>query len=239
MTRNASSTPSTHSSERDTHQMSTTAARPEPARQLLDTGVMAIVRSNRYDYVPQVAQTLAAAGVTCLEITLTVPGALDRLPELIADLPDDVCLGVGTVTSADEAEMAAAAGAAFLVCPALCTDVLETSSRLQIPCYPGAWTPTEVLTAWNAGATAVKLFPAATGGPTHLRRLREPLTHIPIIPTGGVSIEAIPDYLAAGAFAVGMGSPLLGDSLEGGSLDALAERATTALDVVRSARKQR
>ena len=210
--------------------------RPEPASQLLDSGVLAILRAPHYRHVPAVARALVDAGVSCLEVTLTIPGVLDRLPELVTTLGDDVCLGVGTVTSAAEAAAAVSAGAAFLVCPALCPDVLEVAGPLRIPCYPGAWTPTEVLSAWNAGATAVKLFPAASGGPAHLRRLRDPLPHIPLLPTGGVSLQQIPDYLAAGACAVGLGSPLLGDALEGGDLDALQHRARRVLDTVRTAR---
>ncbi len=219
--------------------MSTAVARLTPAPQLLDSGVMAILRTQQYRHVPVVARTLVDAGVTCLEVTLTIPGVLDRLSELTTLLPDEVCLGVGTITSAAEARAAASAGAAFLVCPALCTDVLDAAAQLRLPCYPGAWTPTEVLSAWNAGATAVKLFPAATGGPAHLRRLRDPLPHIPLLPTGGVSTEQAPDYFAAGAFAVGMGSPLLGDALEGGDLDALTHRASRVLEMVRTMRGRR
>ena len=213
--------------------------RPEPAPQLLDSGVMAILRAPQYRHVPAVARTLVGAGVTCVEVTLSIPGVLDRLPELAATLGDEVCLGVGTVTSVAEADAAVSAGAAFLVCPALCADVLEAVAPLHVPCYPGAWTPTEVLAAWNAGATAVKLFPAASGGPAHLRRLRDPLPHIPLLPTGGVSLEQIPDYVAAGACAVGMGSPLLGDALEGGDLDTLRQRASRVLHTVRTARRPR
>lgn len=216
--------------------MRTSVDRIKPAAQLLDSGVMAILRSQTYEHVPKAARTLVDAGVTCLEVTLTIPDVIEQLPALAAILPDHVCLGVGTVTSAAQARAAAAAGAAFLVCPAVCADVLEAAAQLRIACYPGAWTPTEVLTAWNAGATAVKLFPAASGGPKHLGRLRDPFPDIPLVPTGGVSLEQVPHYLAAGACAVGMGSPLLGDALEGGDLDALKDRASKVLKTVRIAR---
>ena len=149
--------------------------RPRPVRQLIDTGVLPILRSAQAEHVPAVAETLVQAGMTCLEVTLTVPGALRLLPALKAALPDHVTLGVGTVTTVAEAEAAAAAGAAFLVCPGVCPDVLAFATAHSLPCYPGAWTPTEVLSAWQTGATAVKLFPAATrGGPAHLRRIRDP-----------------------------------------------------------------
>jgi 2-dehydro-3-deoxyphosphogluconate aldolase/(4S)-4-hydroxy-2-oxoglutarate aldolase len=213
--------------------------RPAPAGQLIDTGVMPILRSARAEHITPVAETLVQAGMTCLEVTLTVPGALRLLPALKAALPEHVTLGVGTVTTVAEAEAAAAAGAAFLVCPAVCPDVVAFATTNGLPCYPGAWTPTEVLSAWQAGATAVKLFPAATGGPGHLRRIRDPLPQIPLMPTGGVAIDQVSDYLAAGALAVGMGSPLLGDALEGGNLSALADRSRRVLDEAARGRDRR
>ena len=216
-----------------------TLNRPGPTGQLIDTGVMPILRSAGAEHIPAVAETLAQAGMTCLEVTLTVPGALRLLPALKAGLPEHVVLGVGTVTTVAEAEAAATAGAAFLVCPAVCLDVVAFATAHRLPCYPGAWTPTEVLSAWQAGATAVKLFPAATGGPGHLRRIRDPLPQIPLMPTGGVAIDQVSDYLAAGAVAVGMGSPLLGDALEGGDLSALADRSRRVLDEVARGRDGR
>jgi 2-dehydro-3-deoxyphosphogluconate aldolase/(4S)-4-hydroxy-2-oxoglutarate aldolase len=212
--------------------------RPRPGSQLIDTGVVPILRSAQAEHLPAVAQTLVRAGMTCLEVTLTVPGALSLLPALKAALPEHVILGVGTVTTGAEAEAAAAAGAAFLVCPAVCPDVLAFATTRGLPCYPGAWTPTEVLSAWQAGATAVKLFPAGTGGLAHLRRIRDPLPQIPLMPTGGVAIDQVSHYLAAGALAVGMGSSLLGDALEGGSLSALADRSRQVLDEVARGRER-
>jgi 2-dehydro-3-deoxyphosphogluconate aldolase/(4S)-4-hydroxy-2-oxoglutarate aldolase len=193
---------------------------------------MAILRADQPTEVEAVARTLIEAGITCLELTLTIPGALDLLPRLREDLPAGVDLGVGTVTTAEQAAAAVEAGAGFLVCPTVSRTVLETAVARGCPCYPGAWTPTEVLTAWQAGATAVKLFPAATGGPAHLRRIRDPLPEVPLVPTGGVGLDEVEAYLAAGALAVGLGSPLVGDALAGGDLDALAGRARRALGAV-------
>ena len=216
-----------------------TPARPRPAGQLIDTGVVPILRSARAEHLPAVAETLVKAGLTCLELTLTVPGALRLLPALRAALPDDVVLGVGTVTTVAEAQAAADAGAAFLVGPALSPDVMTFATTAGLACYPGAWTPTEVLSAWQAGATAVKLFPAATGGPGHLRRIRDTLPDIPLMPTGGIAIDQVSHYVAAGAIAVGMGSSLLGDALEGGDLSALADRSRQVLDEVARGRDGR
>jgi 2-dehydro-3-deoxyphosphogluconate aldolase / (4S)-4-hydroxy-2-oxoglutarate aldolase len=212
--------------------VTTLQSRPAPSPQLRDTAVMAILRADQPTEVEAVARTLVEAGITCLELTLTIPGALDLLPELKAGLPSGIDLGIGTVTTAEQADAAVRAGASFLVCPTVSLGVLEVATANGVACYPGAWTPTEVLTAWEAGATAVKLFPAASGGPAHLRRLRDPLPDIPLLPTGGVAIDHVEDYLRAGAFAVGLGSPLVGDALAGGDLDALGIRARQALRVV-------
>jgi 2-dehydro-3-deoxyphosphogluconate aldolase/(4S)-4-hydroxy-2-oxoglutarate aldolase len=211
-------------------------SRPAPSPQLRDTAVMAILRSAQPTHVEAVARTLVDAGITCLELTLTIPGALDLLPRLGAALPADLDLGIGTVTTAEQARAALAAGARFLVCPTVSLGVLEIAEVSSVPCYPGAWTPTEVVTAWEAGAAAVKLFPAASGGPAHLRRLRDPLPDIPLLPTGGVALDHVSHYLRAGAFAVGLGSPLIGDALDGGDLDALGARARQALRVVTDCR---
>lgn len=216
--------------------MTSTATRPPITPQLLDTGVVAILRARSAGHVEPAADTLAGAGIRCLELTLTVPGALQTLTRLARRLPADVVLGAGTVTTADQARQATDAGATFLVSPATCPDVLDFAVTRGIPCYPGAWTPTEVLSAWRQGATAVKLFPAASGGPGHLRRLREPLPDVPLVPTGGIGIDQAGDYLAAGAVAVGVGGPLLGDALDGGDLTALHARATDLLGAVAAAR---
>lgn len=218
----------------DTAQM-----RPAVTPQLATTGVVAILRAPSAERFLDVATTLAGTGVTCCEVTLTTTGALDAISLLRDRLPGSVSLGAGTVTTPDEADAALDAGAEFLVSPGVDVAVIERALQRGAPCYPGAWTATEILVAWNAGATAVKLFPAATGGPDHVRHLRGPLPHIPLVPTGGVGIDDIPAYLRAGAVAVGLGGPLLGDSVtrqDDDALSALAQRARQALDAVASAR---
>jgi 2-dehydro-3-deoxyphosphogluconate aldolase/(4S)-4-hydroxy-2-oxoglutarate aldolase len=210
-----------------------------PTAQLLETGVMAILRAPTAHYVERAAEVLVAAGITCIELTLTVPGALDTVARLARDLPTGVALGVGTVISAQQAADALDSGASFLVSPAVCPDVQCVAATRGVPHYPGAWTPSEVLTAWQAGAAAVKLFPAASGGPGHLRRLRDPLPDVPLVPTGGVALEDVSEYVQAGAIAVGVGTPLLGDALTGGDLAALRERARRLLDAVASGRQGR
>ena len=207
--------------------------------QLADGGIVAILRAGGEDHVDAVAQTLAEAGIRCLELTMTTPGAVTALRKLRRRLGGEVAIGMGSVTTALQAAQALDAGADFLVSPAVCPEVVAAALGAGVGAYPGALTPTEVLTAWNLGAAAVKLFPASTGGPRHLKDLRGPLPDIPLIPTGGVAIDQIGAYLRAGAVAVGLGGPLLGDALEGGPLDALTDRAAAALDAVREGRGAR
>ncbi len=204
--------------------------------QMRDTGVVAILRADGPDHLETVADELAAAGITCLELTLTTPGALDVMARLRRSLDPRVALGVGSVLDTAQAQAALDAGADFLVSPGVCEEVALASGARAIPYYPGALTPTEVMAAWRLGAPAVKLFPAATGGPRYVRDLRGPLPDIPLVPTGGVALEQIADYLAAGAVAVGLGGPLIGDALQGGPTAPLRERARAALAAVTEGR---
>ncbi|MFZ1995915.1 MAG: bifunctional 4-hydroxy-2-oxoglutarate aldolase/2-dehydro-3-deoxy-phosphogluconate aldolase [Solirubrobacteraceae bacterium] len=208
-------------------------------RQLEQSGVVAILRASSDRHLEGVARTLGEAGVTCLELTLTTPGAVDALARVRSELPGDVALGMGSVIDSHQAAACLEAGADFLVSPGVCAEVAVYAAEQGVACYPGGWTPTELLEAWRLGAPAVKLFPAASGGPRHLKDVRAPLPHIPLVPTGGVALEQIADYVAAGAVAVGLGGPLVGDALDGGSLSALARRAATALEAVQTGRGRR
>jgi 2-dehydro-3-deoxyphosphogluconate aldolase/(4S)-4-hydroxy-2-oxoglutarate aldolase len=207
--------------------------------QLAQSGVVAILRGSSDRHLESVSRTLGEAGVTCLELTLTTPGAVQALARVRAELSGDVALGMGSVIDAEQAAACLEAGADFLVSPAVCAEVAVYAAEHGVPCYPGAFTPTELLEAWRLRAPAVKLFPAASGGPRHLTDVRAPLPHIPLVPTGGVALDQIADYVGAGAVAVGLGGPLVGDALNGGSLTALAERARRALGAVRAGRDRR
>jgi 2-dehydro-3-deoxyphosphogluconate aldolase/(4S)-4-hydroxy-2-oxoglutarate aldolase len=211
-------------------------ARPPITPQLADTGIVAILRADREEHLTAVTETLAEAGIRCLELTMTTPGAIEALRRLRPQLDSEIAIGMGSVIDVDQVAAVLDAGADFVVSPGVCAEAARAAVEAGVSCYPGAFTPTEILTAWELGVSAVKLFPAATGGPRHLRDLRGPLPGIPLIPTGGVAIEQISDYLAAGAAAVGLGGPLVGDALEGGSLERLRERARAALAAVRVAR---
>ncbi|WP_433465758.1 bifunctional 4-hydroxy-2-oxoglutarate aldolase/2-dehydro-3-deoxy-phosphogluconate aldolase [Spirillospora sp. CA-128828] len=210
--------------------------RMAPGAALTATGVVAVVRGTRADHVADVLDTLVAAGVRCLEITLNTPGALDALGAARDRLSGDVELGAGTVRTAADAKAALAAGASFLVAPDTSEEVAAVARDHGVAYYPGALTPNEVARAWDLGATAVKIFPASVFGPRYLRALRDPFRDVLLLPTGGIGPGNAADYIASGARAVGAGGSLIGDALDGGSLDALADRAGLLLTAVEAAR---
>jgi 2-dehydro-3-deoxyphosphogluconate aldolase/(4S)-4-hydroxy-2-oxoglutarate aldolase len=193
--------------------------------------IVAILRAGDAGRFLEVGRVLYEGGVRAIEVTLTSEGALEAFGRLKGELAGDALLGVGTVRSVGDAELAVEAGAAYLVAPDLRADVVAWAAARDLPVVPGALTPTEVAAAWAAGATAVKVFPvSAVGGPAYLKAVRAPLPEVPLVPTGGVGIDDIGAYLDAGAVAVGIGSPLLGDAgAPGGDLRGLAERARRAV----------
>ncbi|MFG1945739.1 bifunctional 4-hydroxy-2-oxoglutarate aldolase/2-dehydro-3-deoxy-phosphogluconate aldolase [Nonomuraea sp. NPDC048826] len=187
--------------------------------------VIAIIRAAGSRHLDAVLETLADSGVRAMEVTLTTPGAAEAIRRAVGALRG-VAVGAGTVLDADSARRAVDAGAGYLITPAVLPEVIEEGRRLGVPVLPGAFTPTEIVQAWRQGAAMVKLFPAnAAGGPGYVKDVRAPLPHIPLVPTGGVRVEDVPGYLRAGARAVGMGSPLVGDACAGGDLAGLAARA--------------
>ena len=197
------------------------------------SGIVAILRAKTADGFAAVADVLVEAGITAIEVTLTSQGATEALAGLRRQLPDTVVIGAGTVLTAGEASASVDVGADFLVSPVLDPELVAGSS---VPFYPGALTPTEIYSAMRAGAPVVKLFPAGGLGPAYLRDIRGPLPAARIMPTGGIKIEDVADWLAAGAVAVGLGSPLIGDAASGGDLRKLAARARQAVSAVAIAR---
>ncbi|MFI0717574.1 bifunctional 4-hydroxy-2-oxoglutarate aldolase/2-dehydro-3-deoxy-phosphogluconate aldolase [Streptomyces sp. NPDC021224] len=193
--------------------------------------LLAIVRADGPEHALACVHALIGAGVTALEVSLTTPGALVAVARARAEFPAPVLVGAGTVRTAADAEAAAEAGADFVVTPAL-TPGARRAVALGVPLLCGALTPTEVAGALDLGATAVKVFPADVHGPGYLRALRAPLPDVPLVAVGGIGARSAAAYLAAGALAVGVGSPLLGDAGTGGSLGALAARAAELLAAV-------
>ncbi len=199
--------------------------------QLAGERLLAIIRGKDPAAAVQAALVLAESGIRLLEVSLVTTEAFRVISEVVRGAPEGCVVGAGTVLSGDDVVRAQEAGARFMVTPAVTESVAESASR-GIPVLAGALTPTEVVTAMRAGATAVKLFPAGLGGPAYLRALRDPLPGIPFVPVGGVDAALAADYLSSGAVAVGVGSPLVGDAAQGGDLDALRRRAATFLSVV-------
>ncbi|WP_330179706.1 bifunctional 4-hydroxy-2-oxoglutarate aldolase/2-dehydro-3-deoxy-phosphogluconate aldolase [Nocardia sp. NBC_01503] len=193
----------------------------------LDIPVIAILRAANAKRFAEVTAVLHESGITAVEFTLTTAGALDALRDCAGFAHP---IGAGTVLTAADAARAVDAGAAYLITPVVSVEVIEEGRRLGVPVISGALTPTEIRQAWIAGSAMVKVFPAAIGGPGYIRAVRAPLPDIPLVPTGGVGLGELRAYLDAGATALGIGAPLIGDACAGGDLDALRERAHIVRD---------
>lgn len=208
---------------------------PAPSDVLLANPVLAVLRARHADEYAPVISALAEGGVRSIELTLSTAGVFDLLPALIRDFGDEVEIGVGTITTAAEAEQALDSGARFLVTPVTDNDIVRAAVARSVPVFPGGLTPTELLSGWRAGATAVKVFPASTVGPGYISQLRGPFPEIQVIPSGGVGIEDAAAWISAGAMAVSLGGPLLGDAFQGGDLGRLKARAAEVSRLVRRA----
>lgn len=171
--------------------------------------VVAVVRLDSGDQLIKVAEALKAGGVTAIEFTVPTPGALDMIKQASAYFGDEVIMGAGTVLDAETARAAILSGAQFIVTPALNVKTIQLCRRYGKPIIPGALTPTEILTAWEAGADMVKVFPADSMGPAYLKAVLAPLPQVRLAPTGGISADNAAEYLKAGATALGVGGKLV------------------------------
>src|SRR3954452_12678249 len=194
--------------------------------ELRDRKMLAIIRADGAQNALACVRTLVEAGITALEVSLTTPGAVDAIAPARSEYDPSILIGAGTVLTPAQADEVAAARAGFVVTPAI-TRGAHRSVELGLPLLCGALTPTEVVAALDLGATAVKIFPAKLHGPGYFSELLAPLPDAPLIAVGGVDAQSAPKYLSAGALAVGVSSPLLGDAGVGGSLAELAIRAST------------
>ena len=193
--------------------------------------MLAVIRGTDTAGAIAAGTALLKEGVRIVEVALTTPDAARAVEALRAVAPAGSLVGAGTVlTAADVAEVAAA-GAQFVVTPAVVESIAE-AARLGLPVAAGAFTPTEAYTAMRLGASAIKLFPASVGGPAYLKAVRDPFPDIPFVAVGGVGLADLPGYFAAGAIAVGVGGPLVGDAASGGDVDALRRRARAYLAAV-------
>jgi 2-dehydro-3-deoxyphosphogluconate aldolase/(4S)-4-hydroxy-2-oxoglutarate aldolase len=195
-------------------------------KKISEYGVVAVIRMNDPEKLAKVIEAVRVGGVKCIEITMTVPGAVEVIRTLASTMPADVLIGAGTVTTPQIANDVIAAGAQFVVSPVLNLDVISVCKEKNIACMPGCYTPTEIFTAWSAGADVCKVFPATSLGPKYFKDLSGPFPHIKLMPTGGVTIDNVGEWIAAGAVAVGIGSDLLDKkAIDEGKYDVLTERA--------------
>lgn len=209
--------------------------RPAPSEILLRNPVVAVLRARHAEEYPPVIAALADGGVRSIELTLSTAGVVELLPHLIREFGADVEIGVGTITEPAEARAVLDAGARFLVTPVTDREIVLAAVAHGIPVFPGGLTPTELLQGWRAGATAVKVFPASTVGPGYISQLRGPFPDLQVIPSGGVAIEDAAGWISAGALAVSLGGPLLGDAFKGGNLGMLSGRAAEVSRLVAAA----
>jgi len=176
---------------------------------ILESGIIAIIRSDSAAGLVETAWALAAGGVRAIEVTMTTPGALEAIAAAARENRGDFLIGAGSVLDADSARQAIAAGAEFLVMPCVNLGAIQEARRAGKVVCPGAFTPTEIASAWHAGADIVKVFPASTVGPAYIKAVRAPLPHVRLMPVGGVDLENVAAYIAAGACAVAVGGNLV------------------------------
>ena len=203
-----------------------------------EIGLIPIVRVPSPEEGFQAVEAIIAGGIGIAEITMTVPNVIHVVERLADRYGDKVLLGAGTVLDTETCRAALLAGAQFIVTPALDTRVIEMARRYSKPCIPGALTPTEVLTAWQAGADWVKIFPCGpVGGPSYIKALKGPFPQIEFVPTGGVNLETTPEFIKAGAAAVAVGGELVNlKALKEGKFEVITETARKFLEAVRAGR---
>lgn len=212
----------------------------EVLKSLREIGLVPVLRAESETQALALASAIAAGGVTVLEVTMTVPGAI-RVMRRLAEQRPDILIGAGTVLDAETARMCILEGAQFIVSPALKLSTIDMCHRYGIAVLPGALTPTEIVTAWEAGADVVKIFPAsALGGAKYLKSVKAPLPQVEMIPTGGVSLATAAEFLEAGAFALGVGADLVNlKAIAEGHPETITESARKYLAIVREFRKTR
>jgi len=203
-----------------------------------EVGLVPIVRAPSPEDALRAAEAIIEGNIGIAEITMTVPHAIRVLEKVADKFGDKVLLGAGTILDPETCRIALLAGAEFIVTPALNLRIIEVAHRYSKPCMPGALTPTEILTAWQAGADLVKIFPCGpVGGPKYIKALKGPFPQIEFVPTGGVNLETTPEFIKAGAAAVAVGGELVDvKALREGKLDVISANARKYLEAVRTAR---
>ena len=209
----------------------------EVVTRIIEAGVVAVIRMKDTNRLVNVIEALRVGGIKSMEITMTVPGAVDIIRQLSNEVPPDVLIGAGTVVEEETAAKVIDAGATFVVGPVLNLDIVSLCVRRGIAVMPGCYTPTEILAGWKAGADIIKVFPATSLGPKYFKDLSGPFPDIRLMPTGGVTIDNVGEWIAAGACAVGIGSDLLDKkAIEEGRYEVLTERAARMVQNVKAAK---
>jgi 2-dehydro-3-deoxyphosphogluconate aldolase / (4S)-4-hydroxy-2-oxoglutarate aldolase len=213
------------------------SGRAAVVREIETSGVVAIIRMKEVDRLQAVVEALIEGGVTALEVTMTVPGAVEVIGRLTERLPPGFVLGAGTVLDPETARQVILAGARFIVSPIYNPSVVRLCHRYDVAALPGCFTPTEILSAWEAGADLVKVFPATALGPGYIKDVRAPLPQVRLVPTGGVTVENAGGWIRAGAAAVGIGTALLDmHAIAAGDYQEIAARARRLVEAVAAAR---
>ena len=211
--------------------------RAKATQEIETQGIVAVIRMQDTGRLRAVVDALAAGGVRALEVTMTVPRAIEMIREIAPTLPAGFLFGAGTVLDAETAHRVIDAGAQFVVSPVFRRAVIDACHQHDVPALPGCMTPTEILDAWEAGADIVKVFPATTFGPGYLKDVRAPLPQVKLMPTGGVTLDNAGEWIRAGAVAVGVGSALLdAKAIESGDYKALEAGARKIVANVTAAR---
>ena len=207
-------------------------------KQIKEVGIIPVVRATTADEAMRAIDAIREGGISVLEITMTVPGAVGVIEQVAARFGNDALVGAGTVLDAAKAKDCVSAGAKFIVSPALNMEMIAYCREQDVAVMPGALTPTEVVQAWNAGADLVKVFPAgAVGGASYLKALKAPLPHVELVPTGGVSLITAADFISAGAAALGVGTDLVDiKAIREGQATLITERAKQFVEIVRISR---
>jgi 2-dehydro-3-deoxyphosphogluconate aldolase/(4S)-4-hydroxy-2-oxoglutarate aldolase len=212
----------------------------EVRTRIVEIGIVPVVRAASAQQARQAAEAVCAGGIPIVEITMTVPGAIDVITQLAKSMGNDVLIGAGTVLDAEAAERCIDAGADFLVSPGFDLATVQFAKQHGKLIMAGALTPTEVITAWKAGSDFVKIFPCGTvGGAKYVKALKAPLPQVPMVPTGGVNLETAADFIRAGADALGIGGELISAAAcKSGNLSVVTEAARLYVDIVQEARRQ-
>ncbi|HOJ93186.1 MAG TPA: bifunctional 4-hydroxy-2-oxoglutarate aldolase/2-dehydro-3-deoxy-phosphogluconate aldolase [Dictyoglomaceae bacterium] len=214
-------------------------SRNDVLEKIIECGIVAVIRTDSAEDLIDVAKALKEGGVTSIEITMTIPSALEALPKVKKEVGNEVIMGVGTVLDPETARLAILGGAEFVVSPILNKEIINLCHRYDKIAIPGAYTPTEILTAWEEGADVVKLFPADTLGPKYIKAIHGPMPYVKISPTGGVSLENAGEFIKAGACFVGVGGNLVDKKvIAERKFEILTERAKQYVEEIKKARSK-